>query len=81
MSEAFVCADRDCGPICDFCQWYRFNGDHHGAYVGKGECVHPGHPRPSEPYDGCEDYVCSHWPEADPELVAAHLAANRKVRA
>lgn len=73
----FVCTDRDCGPICDFCQWYRFNGDERGAYIGRGECVHPDHPHPEEPHGGCDDYACIFWPDADQQLVALALASNR----
>lgn len=75
----FVCTDTGCGPVCDFCQWYRFNGNEVGAYVGEGECVHPAHPHKEEPFGGCDDYLCTGWPSADAEQVAAHHASTRAV--
>lgn len=68
MSAEYVCNNKDCGPVCHFCQWYRFNGNEIGAYTNDGECVHPNHPGPRDPGDGCDDYVCAYWPDADPEL-------------
>ena len=47
-----------CGPICDFCRFYNFNGDGNGVYTGEGRCEHPDHPRPEEPFSACEDYEC-----------------------
>lgn len=44
-------------PLCDFCKHYNFNAAPDGAYTGDGRCEHPAHPRPSEPYDCCEDFV------------------------
>jgi hypothetical protein len=46
------------GPICDFCVFYAFNGDERGAYVDKGECLHPAHPGRREPFDACDDFEC-----------------------
>jgi hypothetical protein len=74
----YVCTDYDEEPVCDFCQWYRFNGDLRGAYVGAGECVHPAHPHPEEPHGGCDDYVCADWPTADPRQKSEHAAASRR---
>ena len=45
--------------ICDFCSFYRFNGDSRGVYLGLGECAHPAHPHRSEPCDGCADFSCA----------------------
>ena len=47
-----------CPSICDFCEYYAFNADEHGAYVDKGECEHPEHRRPSEPDETCPDFAC-----------------------
>jgi hypothetical protein len=42
--------------ICDHCKFYDFNGDEDGAYTGDGYCRL--HDMPSDPHDGCEDFVC-----------------------
>jgi hypothetical protein len=47
-----------CTPACDFCVHYAFNGDAQGAYTGEGRCEHPSHPRPMDPGDYCDDFVC-----------------------
>jgi hypothetical protein len=69
-----------CIDACDFCQFYRFNGDEHGAYLNTGECAHPEHPHAEEPFGGCDDFVCFQSDTADPAQVAAAKSAQRKER-
>ena len=49
------CSD-DCYPICDFCKYYRFNGDECGCYIGEGFCNLCQEPR--DPWEGCDDFYC-----------------------
>ncbi len=79
VTEPFVCTNPDCVPVCDFCQWYRFNGNSFGVYVGQGQCAHPAHPRPEDPSGGCEDYACMYRADADDEQVALHEASQRRI--
>lgn len=44
--------------LCDHCRYFDFNGDQDGAYTDEGRCEHPDHPRPSEPFDRCDDFQC-----------------------
>jgi hypothetical protein len=62
-------------PVCDFCQWYRFNGNADGAYIDQGECAHPAHPHPEDPSGGCDDFHCVMAADADPEQVANRRAS------
>jgi hypothetical protein len=58
--EAAPTVARD--PVCDFCCFYAFNGDEHGAYTDEGRCEHPAHPRPMDPGDFCADFICRFCP-------------------
>lgn len=77
MSPVF-CASCVPEPVCDFCCFYRFNGDERGAYRNQGECVHPAHPHPEEPGGGCDDFHCVKATDAPAGHVAAHGAALRR---
>lgn len=46
------------GTICDFCEFYDFNGDENGAYTGDGWCNKFNIQK--EPFEGynCEEFVC-----------------------
>jgi len=53
--------------ICDFCIHYAFNGldGNNSIYTGDGRCLHPEHPGPRDPSDGCPDFECSICPILD----------------
>jgi len=55
---ALYCTYRDCSEsaCCDYCQWFRFNGDTDGVYTDDGRCAHPAHPMPADPFFMCEDF-------------------------
>ena len=48
------CKEMD--GVCDFCQYYDFNGDEDGVYVDKGFCKL--HKKPSEPHWICDNFTC-----------------------
>ena len=66
------------GPVCDFCVYYRFNGDSEGFYIDEGRCTHPAHPMPMRPDSECPDFHCAERPDAKPAEVQDHLASFRR---
>lgn len=50
---------ESCIPCCDYCLYYAFNGKN-GVYVGKGRCHITSPPKPAEPWEWCDDFVCAH---------------------
>jgi hypothetical protein len=77
VSKTYIC-DGKCDAVCDFCQWYRFNGTKDGIYIDEGECVHPDHPHKEEPYGWCDDFHCAFRADADPVQAAAARASIRR---
>lgn len=75
MIQCEACVDR---PVCDFCAYYRYNGDAQGVYIGEGQCAHPAHPGERDPGDGCDDFCCSNAASAPAEHVKDHVASIRR---
>jgi hypothetical protein len=58
--------EHNCGPLCDSCIYFAFNGEEwvddngrvwpNAVYVGKGKCLL--RMLPKDPEDGCNDFVC-----------------------
>lgn len=75
-----ITCDIDCYPICDFCIYFRFNGNEIGAYLNEGECAHPAHPHPEDPSGGCGDFHCTSAEGAPADQLALHNAAQKTPR-
>jgi hypothetical protein len=66
------------GPVCDFCIFFRFNGDSEGYYIGKGMCTYPTHQGPTDPSSECPDFHCANRADADPEQAVEYKASVRR---
>jgi hypothetical protein len=64
--------------MCNYCQYWRFNGDAERFYIGEGRCEHPAHPMPADPQYLCEDFHCARREDADPKLVLLHQASHQR---
>jgi hypothetical protein len=58
-----------CVPLCDFCQFYKFNPGPHGEYTGNGWCDYSQQQR--DPENACEDFWCQNVP--------LHVAMDRLI--
>ena len=47
---------KQLGGICDFCEYYDYNGDKDGCYIGKGYWGL--HKKQIDPHYECNDFVC-----------------------